>query len=142
MTDAASRRRSWPAISEDTVFFWEGATGGELRIQQCTVCGTLTHPPQAACAACRSFELGYVVASGRGEVYSHVTFHRPLSAPFTEPYNVSVVELEEGVRMVSQVVDVAVDDVHIGMAVTVVFVEVEPGLVLPLFRPLALPMEC
>ena len=85
----------------------------------------------------RVVRLNYRVASGGGRVYSHVTFHRPLSPGFAEPYNVSIVELDEGVRIVSQVIGVPPRDVEIGMPVRVDFVEVEPGLVLPLFRPVS-----
>lgn len=134
---APQRMRSWPAINEDTEFFWSGLHEGELRIQRCIDCSTLSHPPKPICSACGSFELGHVVASGTGVVYSHVTFHRPLSPGFGEPYNVSVIELPEGVRMVSQVVGVSPGDVVIGMPVSVEFNEVEPGLILPQFHPIS-----
>jgi uncharacterized OB-fold protein len=65
-----------------------------------------------------------------------VTFHKPLAPPFTEPYSVAVIELEEGTRLVSQVVGIPPDDVHIDLPVHVDFVEVEEGLTLPLFRPI------
>ncbi|MEE2059191.1 Zn-ribbon domain-containing OB-fold protein [Rhodococcus artemisiae] len=133
----SERRRSWPAVSEDTEFFWNGVRDGELRIQQCSDCAALSHPPKPICSACGSFALGHLVVSGAGTVYSHVTFHKPLSQGFDEPYNVSVVELEEGVRLVSQVVGVKPSEVSIGMSVEVEFAEVEPGLVLPQFHPVA-----
>lgn len=137
ITPAAQRKRSWPAISEDTEFFWNGVREGELRVQQCADCSALNHPPKPICSECGSFELGHLVASGAGTVYSHVTFHKPLSPGFDEPYNVSVIELVEGVRIVSQVVGVQPDAISIGMPVEVEFTEVEPGLVLPLFHPVA-----
>ena len=133
---AHTPQRPWPAINEDNTFFWEGVNTGELRIQKCDACGVLTHPPRPHCATCGSFELGHQVASGRGRVYSHVTFHKPLAPPFTEPYSVAVIELEEGTRLVSQVVGIPPDDVHIDLPVHVDFVEVEEGLTLPLFRPI------
>jgi uncharacterized protein len=132
----AQRQRPWPAVNEDNAFFWEGIKAGELRVQRCKSCNVMTHPPRPHCASCGSFELGYYVASGRGQVYSHVTFHRPLVAPFSEPYSVAVIELDVGTRLVSQVVGIPPDDVHIDLAVQVDFVEVEDGLTLPLFRPL------
>jgi uncharacterized OB-fold protein len=134
-TPAPQKVRSWPAINEDTEYFWAGLHEGELRIQQCTKCSTLSHPPKPICSACGSFDLGYLVASGKGVVYSHVTFHKPLAPGFGEPYNVSVIELDEGVRLVAQVVGVPHGDVFIGMRVDVEFAEVEPGLVLPQFHP-------
>lgn len=129
--------RSWPAINEDTEFFWAGLREGQLRIQSCLKCSGLCHPPKPICSMCGSFELAHRAASGTGSVYSHVTFHRPLPAGFDEPYNVSVIALDEGVRIVSQVIGIPPGDVEIGLRVRVEFVEVEPGLVLPLFRPSA-----
>jgi uncharacterized OB-fold protein len=131
--------RSWPAINEDTEYFWAGLADGELRIQECVSCRTLSHPPKPHCPVCGSFELGHRLASGLGEVYSHVTFHHPLSAGFSEPYNVSVIALDEGVRLVSQVIGAPPEEVAIGQRVKVAFTEVEPGLILPLFRRLAEP---
>ena len=136
-TPVPQRKRSWPAISEDTEFFWNGVRDGELRVQQCSECSALSHPPKPICSACGSFELGHLAVSGAGTVYSHVTFHKPPSPGFDEPYNVSVIELAEGVRLVSQVVGVQPGKVAIGMPVEVEFTEVEPGLVLPLFHPVA-----
>src|SRR5690606_4636248 len=100
-TPVPQRKRSWPAISEDTEFFWNGVRDGELRVQQCSECSALSHPPKPICSACGSFELGHLAVSGAGTVYSHVTFHKPPSPGFDEPYNVSVIELAEGVRLVS-----------------------------------------
>lgn len=134
--DSISRRqRPWPAINEDTRFFWDGIAAGELRIQQCNECKALVHPPRPHCALCGSFDRGYVVSRGVGTVYSYVVFHHPLVPPFTEPYSVAVVELAEGTRLVSQIIGIPPSDVRIGMPVTLELVEVEPGLVLPLFRP-------
>jgi uncharacterized OB-fold protein len=95
------------------------------------------HPPAPVCPNCGSFELGYRVASGDGTVFSWVVFHKPLSPPFTEPYAVALVELDTGTRLVSNLVDIPLDQIRIGLPVSVRFVEVEPGLVLPLFGPRA-----
>jgi len=128
-------KRPRPATSRDTEFFWEGAARGELLIQRCSSCGTLRHPPRPACGSCRSFEWDTVRATGRGEVYSHVTVHHPVVPPFEAPYDVALIQLEEGVRLVSNVVGVAPDEVRIGMPVEVVFEKVDDELTLPLFRP-------
>ncbi|WP_433374677.1 Zn-ribbon domain-containing OB-fold protein [Streptosporangium sp. CA-115845] len=129
-------RRPQPLIDQENEFFWEGVKLGELRVQQCDSCRCLIHPPLPHCASCGSFELGYRSVSGRGTVYSHATVHRPLVPPFTEPYSVVVVELAEGIRLVSQLVGVPPGDVAIGLPVEVEFTEVEEGLTLPLFRPI------
>lgn len=130
-----ARRRSWPAINQDTQFFWDGMSQGELRIQKCSSCAALIHPPKPHCSTCGSFELSFDIMSGTGRVFSHITFHRPLSPGFDEPYNVSLVDLDEGVRIVSQVVGIPPDAVRIGLPVMLEFVEVEAGLTLPMFRP-------
>ena len=126
--------RPRPPINDDNAFFWEGVDAGELRFQRCSACKQLRHPPGPMCPACRSLDWDYIVSSGRGVVYSHVTHHYPPMPQYGSPHNVVLVDLEEGVRFVSNLVDVASDDVEIGMTVGVSFVEVEDGYVLPLFR--------
>jgi uncharacterized OB-fold protein/acyl dehydratase len=129
-------RRPRPAINADNAFFWEGVGRHELLIQRCTNCNRLRHPPGPMCPACHSYEWDTLVASGRGTVYSYVVpHHPPLPAFGGEPYVVGLIELTEGTRLVSNVVDVAVDDVTVGMPVEVVFVAVDDDLTLPLFRP-------
>ena len=124
------------AIGRDNAYFWEGVESGELRIQRCEGCGVLRHPPQPMCDRCGSTEQGFVVASGRGSVYSHVTHHYPPLPGVQLPHTVLLVELEEGVRIVSELApgeDAA--RVAIGAAVRVAF-EQPPGAtrVLPTFR--------
>jgi uncharacterized OB-fold protein len=116
----------------DSAFFWEGLLAGELRIQRCGGCGALRHPPRPMCPSCRSTEHDYVVSSGRGTVYSFVVHHKPPVPGRDHPFAVVLVELEEGTRIVGNVVDVDPADVKIGMDVEVVF-EGERGL--PQWRP-------
>ena len=127
--------RPKPAINRDNAFFWEGVEAGELRIQRCTKCSALRHPPGPACPECGSLDWDTVAASGRGTIYSYVVPHYPPVPMFEYPYIVVLVELEEGVRFVSNVVDVAPEAVEIGMPVEVVFTKVDDELTLPLFRP-------
>jgi len=119
----------------DSAFFWEGVEKGELRIQHCTSCGTLRHPPRPLCFKCRSPEWDYVVSSGRGEVYSFVVHHRPEVPGRTHPFAVALVQLDEGTRIVGNVIDIGPSDVKIGMSVEVVFAENERGRKLPQWRP-------
>ena len=132
---APAARRPRPPMNQDTSFFWEGAARGELLIQRCASCGALRHPPRPTCPVCRSFEWDTQAASGRGEVYSHVIVHHPVVPLFEAPYVVALIELEEGVRLVSNVIGVPPEDVKIGMPVEVVFEPVDEELTLPLFRP-------
>jgi uncharacterized OB-fold protein len=125
-----------PAVGRDNAFFWEGVQAGELRIQQCGGCGVLRHPPAPLCARCGSTEHGYVVASGRGVVYSHVTHHYPPLPGVEMPHTVLLVELQEGVRLISELAgDADPQAVRIGLPVELVFQTVPGGQVLPAFRP-------
>ena len=137
--DAAPARRPRPAISDDTRFFWEGVERGELRIQRCAACGRLRHPPGPMCPACRSLEWDSIVASGRGTVHSHVVPHHPRLPGFPERYVVALVDLEEGTRLVTNLIDVEPEDVRIGMAVELAVTRVDDELTLPLFRPAGAP---
>lgn len=131
-------KRPMPGMSDDTRFFWEGARAGKLLIQRCKGCGELRHPPGPVCPSCHSFEWDTVEASGRGTVYSFVVMHYPEVAPFDHPNPIVLVELEEGTRLISQIVGIAPGDVRIGQAVQVEFNSFNDGeLVLPQFRPVA-----
>lgn len=136
-------RRPAPGISDDTRFFWEGAREGRLLIQRCTSCGTLRHPPGPVCPSCHSFDWDTLQASGRGTVYSFVVMHYPEVPPFDHPNPIGLIELEEGTRLVAQLVGVKPGEVRIGQAVRVEFnafdVGQEQPLRLPQFRPVGLP---
>lgn len=134
-TEQTEARRARPAINEDNAYFWEGVEAGELRVQQCASCGHRRHPSAPCCPNCNSFDWDHVAVSGRGEVYSYVVMHHPLVPPFDAPYTVAVIELDEGERIVSQLIDIEPADVEIGLPVEVDFVDVDPDLRLPLFRP-------
>ena len=122
-------------ISDDTRFFWEGARAGELRIQRCKACGTLRHPPGPVCPQCHSFEWDEATASGRGTVYSFVVMHYPEVPPSEHPNPIALIQLEEGTRLITQLVGVAPGDVRIGQKVKLEFHTCDDDLVLPQFRP-------
>ena len=124
-----------PMISLDTAFFWEGTAAGELRVQSCPECGTLRHPPGPMCPSCGADKPDYVVASGLGEVFSYVVHHHPKVPGKQLPIVIALVELEEGVRMLGELVDVAADAVHIGMPVEVALTRIDDELTLPYWRP-------
>jgi hypothetical protein len=126
--------RPRPSTNQDNAFFWEGVEQGELRIQRCSDCKRLRHPAQPACPHCQSLDWDFVVASGKGEVYSWVVHHHPPLPGFTTPYAVALVELEEGVRMVGEV-DADPDTVTIGLPVQVVFTQVDDELTVPQWEP-------
>lgn len=127
--------RPRPAINRDNAFFFEGAAEHRLLIQRCTSCGTLRHPPGPMCPACHTTEWDTVESSGRGTVHSYVVNHYPQVPSFEYPLIVALVDLEEGTRLVSNLVDVEPDAVEIGMAVAVQWLDAGGDLTLPVFAP-------
>ncbi len=127
--------RPRPSLTHDNRFFFEGTKEGVLRIQRCSACGTLRHPPRPACAECRSFEWDAVEASGRGRVFSFVVNHHPQVPAFDYPLVVALVELEEGTRLVANVSGVEPEEVAIGMAVEARIERFDDDLALPVFVP-------
>lgn len=123
-----------PMIGRDSAFFWEGTAAGELRIQRCNACGALRFPPGPACPDCGALDRGHVVAAGRGTVFSYVV-HRHPPVPGKElPIVIALIDLDEGVRMVGEVVDVADDEIEIGMGLRVDFRTIDDELTLPIWR--------
>lgn len=125
--------------------FWEGTQAGELRIQRCSDCGLFRHLPTPMCPECSSLDYQWATVSGRGFVYSYVIVRHPVHPAIREkeqtPYNVCVIELEEqaGLRICSNVLNIAPEDIGIDMRVRVTFVPSvdEPDVVLPVFLPVA-----
>jgi uncharacterized OB-fold protein len=136
---APAPRRPPPGISDDNRFFWDGVREGKLLIQRCKACGSLRHPPGPVCPSCHSFEWDALQASGRGTVYSFVVMHYPEVPPFDHPNPIGLIELEEGTRLVAQLVGIQPGEVQIGQAVQVEFNIFDGDLVLPQFRPVPTP---
>ena len=131
----AKPRRLRPLRAHDNDWWWQGIARGELLVQRCADCGTLRHPPRPMCGACQSLRWDSVAASGRGVVYSHVVMHHPPIPGYGFPLAVALVELEEGTRIVSNVVGCAPEAVRIGMPVRLEMTDVDEEMRLPLFRP-------
>jgi uncharacterized OB-fold protein/acyl dehydratase len=129
------RLRPRPAISRDTAFFWEGLKQGELRIQQCTKCSQLHHPPMVRCPACGSYDLGHKVSKGTGTLYSYVEPHHPVLPFMRQPYVVGLVELSEGTRIISNIINCPPSQLKIGMKLKLSIEAVDPELSLPMFSP-------
>ena len=124
-----------PIVTPDAAFFWEGAKRGELLAQRCASCGDLQHPPRPMCPRCHSVQRAVVRLSGRGEVYSWIIPRHPPPVGFAESPIVAVIQLEEGIRLVSNVVRVAAGQVAIGLEVEVQFEPTVGGYAVPVFRP-------
>ncbi|MBE0415430.1 MAG: Zn-ribbon domain-containing OB-fold protein [Dehalococcoidia bacterium] len=125
-----------PQITAETREFWEGCKRHELLIQRCKDCGVYRHYPRLMCPKCGSWNVEWVKVGGRGKVYTWTVAVQPFHPGFFEdvPYAVVIVELEEGVRMVSNIVDCAPEEIYIGMPVEVVFDDVTEEVTLPRFR--------
>ncbi|WP_221348995.1 bifunctional MaoC family dehydratase N-terminal/OB-fold nucleic acid binding domain-containing protein [Streptomyces beigongshangae] len=127
--------RPRPVVNRDNAGFWEGVSRHRLLIQRCTECGTPRFPWLPGCNSCGCPEWDTVETAGEGTVYSYVVMHHPPFPAFDPPYAVGLVELAEGVRIISNVVGVPHDRVRIGMPVRLEFERVDEELELPVFRP-------
>lgn len=123
-----------PSTHLDNVGFWEGVKRQELVFERCKQCGAWLHPPRPMCPKCHSLEKEWVPSTGKGTIYSWVTYRESPGPGFKAPYSVVLVELEEGVRLVSNMVDMKPEEISIGMPVEVVFDEIAEGLTLPKFK--------
>ncbi|HTT42770.1 MAG TPA: Zn-ribbon domain-containing OB-fold protein [Steroidobacteraceae bacterium] len=124
-----------PVFTPDAVFFWEGAARGELLGQRCADCHKLVFPPRPMCPACHSVKREVVRLSGRGEVYSWIMPRHPPPVGFADAPIVALIELEEGTRFVSNLVDIGFSEVRAGLPVEVTFVPTRGGKAVPVFRP-------
>ena len=132
MTDAVFR--VLPALDDSNRFFWTSGEDGRLRFLRCQGCGYFLHPPLPRCPACGSRDIGPETVGGRGEVFSVTVNHQSWDGS-TEPYAVAVVAFPEqvGLRLTTNVVGCAPDDVQIGMPVQVAF-EQRGDIWFPLFE--------
>ncbi|MFI6937404.1 bifunctional MaoC family dehydratase N-terminal/OB-fold nucleic acid binding domain-containing protein [Streptomyces sp. NPDC050287] len=126
--------RPRPVVNRDNAGFWDGVRQHRLLIQRCTACASLRFPWLPGCNACGCPEWDTIEASGEGTVFSYVVLHHPPFPAFAPPYAVALIELAEGVRMISNVVGVPYDKVRIGQPVRLEFQQHDEELVLPAFR--------
>ena len=127
-----------PIADWETKGYWEGAGRHELVLQRCKACGTVQHRPRALCVSCLRDEIEHFVASGRGTVYTFTVTEQNQVPPFRDavPYVLAYVELEEGPRLLTNVVGCAPDQVRIGMPVRAEFkTSPQDDLGVPVFRP-------
>ena len=126
-----------PAHDWETRGFWEGCGRHELVLQRCGDCGVLQHRPRALCVSCLSDAIEHFVASGRGTVHTFTITHQNGAPAFRKalPYVLAWVDLEEGPRLLTNIVGCEPDSVRIGMPVQVEFVDQEGDTAVPRFRP-------
>jgi uncharacterized OB-fold protein len=127
--------RTRPGMTRDTEFFWQGLhEDNKLLIQRCMSCKELRHPPSPMCPKCRSLEHDTVEASGKAELYSHVTMHYPPLPAFEYPNTIALVEVAEGSRLIAGLIDIKRDVVEIGMPLQLEIVRCDDELTVPMFR--------
>ncbi len=126
-----------PEIDDETRPFWDALREERLLLRHCTACGAVHHYPRPFCPECWSDDVDWVEASGRATLYTHSTVYMNDLPPFggQVPYVAAVVELEEGPRMMTQVVDCATEDLSLGMALTAVFRPLNDDVSIVVFRP-------
>ena len=132
MTDT----RALPKPTPETEHFWEGTRQGELRLQRCDDCASVYFPPRPFCPECSSRQVSVFRASGRGTLASYVINQRPHPA-FPGPYAIAIVALEEGPKMMSNIVDCpqTPQALTLDMPLAVTFEKLNEEISLPLFAP-------
>jgi uncharacterized OB-fold protein len=126
-----------PEITAESRPFWEGCQRHQLLLQRCRACGARQHYPRGICAACWSDDLEWLPSSGRGIVYSFTVTYRTQARGFRDelPYVLALVELEEGVLVLTNIVGGTPEQLAIGMPVRVTFEDVNADVSIPRFTP-------
>ena len=129
---------SQPPMTAETEPFWRGAAEGKFLLKRCDACQTVIWYPRGLCPECGSLETSWFEATGRGTIYTYTVVHKPMGpwAPHV-PYVTAYVELEEGPRVMSNIVGVDHSEVEVGMAVEVTFDDAGAGVALYRFQPAA-----
>jgi uncharacterized OB-fold protein len=126
-----------PTIEGESRPFWDAAREGQFLIRRCQACNVAHHYPRPFCPSCWSDVVVWEQASGRATVYTYSTIYVNDLPPFGErlPYVAAAVDLEEGPRVMTNLVDCDPAALHVGMAVRVTYQEITPELTAPMFRP-------
>ena len=128
--------RPIPKPTPETAHYWEGARRGELRLQRCNACAHAYFPPRPFCPECSSRDVSVFRASGKAKLYSYVISHMK-SPGYTPPFAIAVVELEEGPRMMSNILDCeqTPEALVLDMPLEVTWEKLTDEITLPQFRP-------
>lgn len=126
-----------PELNDTNRPFWQACHEGRLDLQKCLGCQHIRYPVSHVCPECLSYEHEWVPMSGRGTVWSSIVFHQIYNKAFAEdvPYNVSMIQLEEGPRLLSNVVGIPPSEVKVGAKVKVHFDRVTDEVTIPRFKP-------
>ena len=128
--------RLLPRITPENEHFWTGGSQGRLQFLRCRPCGHWIHPPSPVCPVCLSRELSVEAVSGNGSVFTYTVNHQPWNPTVPVPYVIAIVVLDEqdDLRLTTNIVDCAPDDVRIGMRVRVTF-DQHRDVFVPVFAP-------
>ncbi len=126
-----------PLVDDETRAFWTASQDGRLLLKVCAACGAVHYYPRSFCPECWSEDVSWLEASGRATLYTHSTVYMNDLPPFGErvPYIAAVVDLAEGPRMMTEVIDATPDQLEIGMALQVVFRPLTDDVTIAVFRP-------
>jgi hypothetical protein len=133
----AEYRKPLPIPSPVSQPFWDGLNNGEVRVQRCTACGEYVFYPRPHCTICLSDNLEWVAVSGGGTVYAFTIVRRAMNPAFAEdvPYVYAIVNLDEGPRLMTNIVGCAPEDVRVDMPVKAVYDRVTSEITLLKFQP-------
>jgi uncharacterized OB-fold protein len=138
MTEAPDQyQKPLPEPSSVSAPFWEGLRAGEIRLQRCCECSRYVFYPRIVCQHCLSDRLEWTTTSGRGRVYSYTLVRRAMNPAFASevPYIFAIVELEEGVRVTTNIVNCGSDEIRVDMPVKATYDNVTPEVALLKFEP-------
>jgi uncharacterized OB-fold protein len=129
-------KRFIPSPTPETQPFWEGTKQGELRLQRCDACAHVYFPPRPFCPKCAGRKVSWFKSSGRGRLFSYVIHHRPAPG-FKPPYSIAVVELAEGPRMMTNIINCpqTPEALQLDMKVEVAWSKLSDEITLPTFQP-------
>ena len=132
----STRPKPLPIVTEENRPFWEGCQQGKFLLQQCSKCHHFQFYPRLYCMQCSSDAVHWVEANGQGVIYSFTIIYQNKSPEFVHdtPYNVAIVQLEEGPRLMSNIVDIDATELQVDLPVVVVFDQVTDTITLPRFR--------
>ena len=125
-----------PVPNSDSKPFWDACARHELRFQKCAACSLVRWPPSFICPQCHSFEAEWTRSQGKGKVISYVVYHREFHPAFKAelPYVTAIVELDEGARMLTNIIGCPSTDVRCDMPVELVWEDISEEFSLPKFR--------
>lgn len=133
------RPKPLPVVTEVNRPFWEGCRSGILRLQYCDRCQQHQFYPRLYCMHCGSNKISWVTASGLGLIYSYTIIHQNKSPEFVQntPYNIAIIQLAEGPRMMSNIIGISPQDLRIGLPVKIIFDPVTDTISIPRFQPVS-----